>query len=78
MPPAGFEPNTYDFRDLCTTNRAAVTGIREFKDWTTVSCAKGYFLYKRNSTIMPLPGIEPETYDLKSRFTDFKPQPRLE
>ena len=30
MLPAGFEPTTYDFGGLCTTDRAAVTRVREF------------------------------------------------
>ena len=30
MPPAGFEPTAYDIVGLCTTDRAAVTRVREF------------------------------------------------
>ena len=46
------------------------------KDWTTVSCAKGYFLYKRKSTLLPLPGIEPATSHMISRYTAIMPQAR--
>ena len=47
------------------------------KDWTTVRCAKGYFLYKRKTTPLPLPGIEPATSCMETRYTAIMPQARV-